>query len=109
MPAPSVHNDTTMINSPNSFGLGIANSSSCGESHSTGDESGTFFDRRRGNESGGKAERRQFGSSHDGLTENGRELALAIDQYKLAHHRRYITCDEMLAVLSTLGYRKCDE
>lgn len=49
-------------------------------------------------------ERRQFGSSHVGLSSEGRELASAIDAYKLQHHRRYITCDEMLVVLNSLGY-----
>ena len=65
-----------------------------------------FVDRRR--ERSGKAggERRQFGSSHEGLSEAGRELAFAIDQYKLQHHRRYITCDEMLYVITNLGYSK---
>jgi hypothetical protein len=51
-------------------------------------------------------ERRQFGSSHAGLSAEGRELAAAIDAYKLQHHRRYITCDEMLVVLGSLGYRQ---
>lgn len=52
------------------------------------------------------SERRQFGSSHAGLSDAGRELALAIDRYKVQHHRRYLTCDEMLSVLADLGYRK---
>lgn len=67
---------------------------------------GTFVDRRRQGRSQGTAERRQFGSSHEGLSDAGRELALAIDQYKLQHHRRYITCDEMLLVITRLGYSK---
>ncbi len=41
-----------------------------------------------------------------GLSDEGRELALAIDQYKVQHHRRYLTCDEMLSVLTDLGYEK---
>lgn len=53
-----------------------------------------------------RQERRQFGSSHSGLSANGRELAAAIDAYKIQHHRRYITCDEMLVVLQSLGYDK---
>ncbi|MEL6105712.1 MAG: hypothetical protein AAFU85_06745 [Planctomycetota bacterium] len=65
-----------------------------------------FIDRRREDNSGGASERRQFGSSHEGLTPEGRELALAIDQYKLQHHRRYITCDEMMLVIRSLGYSK---
>ena len=67
---------------------------------------GPFVDRRQQGGSKGAGERRQFGSSHDGLSEAGRELALAIDQYKLQHHRRYITCDEMLHVITSLGYSK---
>jgi hypothetical protein len=67
-----------------------------------------FVDRRQippdGNHN--PAERRQFGSSHAGLSDDGRELALAIDKYKLQNHRRYLTCDEMLKVLTDLGYSK---
>ncbi len=69
---------------------------------------GDFVDRRQpaldGNHN--PAERRQFGSSHTGLSDEGRELALAIDQYKVQHHRRYLTCDEMLSVICDLGYSK---
>lgn len=76
-----------------------------GTSPSTGNPQ-PFVDRRRSGGSRTQGERRQFGSSHEGLSEAGRELALAIDQYKLQRHRRYITCDEMLLVLSQLGYAK---
>ncbi|WP_345323442.1 MULTISPECIES: hypothetical protein [Novipirellula] len=65
-----------------------------------------FVDRRAKDASKPRGERRQFGSSHSGLSEEGRQLAVAIDQYKLEHHRRYITCDEMLMVIGTLGYSK---
>jgi hypothetical protein len=51
-------------------------------------------------------ERRQFGNSHTELTPEARELADAIDQYKLRHRRRFITCDEMLEVIQELGYRR---
>jgi hypothetical protein len=54
----------------------------------------------------GAAERRQFGSSHAELSPAAREIALAIDQYKLAACRRYITCEEILAVITQLGYRR---
>jgi hypothetical protein len=40
------------------------------------------------------------------LSEDGCELAAAIDRYKMQHHRRYITCDEMLIVMRELGYSK---
>ena len=67
----------------------------------------SFFDRRNlAEDKTNRPERRQFGSSHSGLSEAGRELALAIDEYKIQHHRRYLTCDEMLTVLSALGYSK---
>ena len=59
-----------------------------------------------GSRGGQGAERRQFGSSHAGLSAAGRELAAAIDQYKLKFRRRYITCDEMLLVLGELGYQR---
>jgi hypothetical protein len=51
-------------------------------------------------------ERRQFSNSHDGLSPEARELALAIDHYKLAHRRRFITYEEMLNVMKSLGYQK---
>lgn len=66
-----------------------------------------FFDRRSeagsGNASG---ERRQFGNSHYGLSPDARELAEAIDSYKIRHRRRYITFEEMLQVIQDLGYQK---
>lgn len=51
-------------------------------------------------------ERRQFSNSHEGLTPNARELAVAIDEYKLRHRRRFITFEEMLSVIESLGYTK---
>jgi len=51
-------------------------------------------------------ERRQFTNSHEDLTPDARELAQAIDSYKLVHRRRFITYEEMLAVVKSLGYRK---
>lgn len=51
-------------------------------------------------------ERRQFTNSHDGLSPPARELATAIDEYKLRHRRRFITYEEMLAVMQSLGYHK---
>lgn len=69
---------------------------------------GTFFDRRH-SESEASApgrERRQFANSHDDLSPPARELANAIDQYKLLHRRRFITYEEMLGVISELGYAK---
>ncbi len=70
--------------------------------------SGGFVERRTTpvTDTDSRGERRQFGSSHLGLSDQGRELALAIDQYKLQNHRRYLTCDEMLRVLADLGYEQ---
>jgi hypothetical protein len=51
-------------------------------------------------------ERRQFANSHDDLSPDAGELARAIDQYKLLHRRRFITFEEMLAVIKSLGYRR---
>jgi hypothetical protein len=51
-------------------------------------------------------ERRQFANSYDELSPEASELARAIDGYKLHHRRRFITYDEMLAVIKSLGYRK---
>lgn len=68
-----------------------------------------FVDRR--NYEGGaiaqpSRERRQFTNSHDELSPEARELARAIDEYKLLHRRRFITYEEMLGVVKELGYRK---
>ncbi len=51
-------------------------------------------------------ERRQFANSHEELSPEAKELALAIDGYKLSHRRRFITYEEMLSVVKTLGYHK---
>lgn len=51
-------------------------------------------------------ERRQFADSHDELSPEARELAVAIDTYKLAHRRRFITYEEMLGVVKSLGYHR---
>lgn len=69
---------------------------------------GTFFDRRHPESevaSPGR-ERRQFANSHEDLSPAARELATAIDRYKLVHRRRFITYEEMLGVISELGYTK---
>ncbi len=52
------------------------------------------------------AERRQFANSHEELSPDARELAGAIDGYKLRHRRRFITYEEMLGVIQSLGYQK---
>ena len=67
-----------------------------------------FLDRRRTQpegESPGR-ERRQFGNGYEELSPLARELAEAIDEYKLVHRRRFITCEELLLVIESIGYRK---
>ena len=64
---------------------------------------------RRSHASGEHApgsERRQFTNSHDELSPEARDLANAIDQYKIRHRRRFITYEEMLSVMKSLGYNK---
>lgn len=67
-----------------------------------------FVDRRNptsADEAPGR-ERRQFANSHDELSPEAAELARAIDGYKLQHRRRFITFEEMLAVIKSLGYSR---
>jgi hypothetical protein len=54
-------------------------------------------------------ERRQFANSHSDLSVEARQLANAIDRYKLRHRRRYIDYEEILAVIKALGYRQTEE
>lgn len=65
-----------------------------------------FVDRRANNGPSSGFERRQFGNSHAELSEEARELATAIDQYKVENRRRYITFEEMHQVIQSLGYHK---
>ncbi len=51
-------------------------------------------------------ERRQFTNRHEELSPEARELAQAIDGYKMRHRRRFINSEEMLAVIRSLGYHK---
>jgi hypothetical protein len=67
-----------------------------------------FVERRsqRGNDPSPACERRQFANSHGELSPEAAALANAIDQYKLLHRRRFITFEEMLAVIKSLGYHR---
>jgi hypothetical protein len=51
-------------------------------------------------------ERRQFSNSYEELSPDARELALAIDGYKMRHRRRFITYEEILAIVCSLGYHR---
>jgi len=67
-----------------------------------------FVDRRQ-EPSGGWAagsERRQFGNTYNSERTEVNELAIAIDQYKLRHRRRFITFEELFDVIASLGYHK---
>jgi hypothetical protein len=71
------------------------------------DEEHSLADRRqRSRSSQDGMERRQFGSNYSELTPAGAEFGKAIDSYKVAHRRRYVTYDEILLVLETLGYER---
>ena len=54
----------------------------------------------------GAERRNQFGNCYDGLSPDAQQLAEAIDQYKLQNRRRFITYEEMLSVVKSLGYHK---
>jgi hypothetical protein len=69
-------------------------------------EDDSFVERRAPHEDFRGLERRQFSNSHSELSSAARELALAIDAFKLGHHRRFISFEEMLHVIESLGYRK---
>ena len=68
----------------------------------------TLVDRRNYDSSNTpyEIERRQFANDHESLAPEAKELAHAIDSYNLHHRRRFITYEEMLAVIQSLGYRK---
>ncbi|HEX5446132.1 MAG TPA: hypothetical protein VFW87_20055 [Pirellulales bacterium] len=68
----------------------------------------TFVDRRNSELPLGSPgrERRQFADSYEGLSADAKELGTAIDSYKLAHRRRFITYEEMLSVVKSLGYQR---
>jgi hypothetical protein len=65
-----------------------------------------FVERRQARSGSYAGERRQFGNSYNELTPEGRQLAIAIDEYKLNNRRRYITPDEMLQIVKSLGYSR---
>jgi len=67
-----------------------------------------FVDRRNYSrqEEAPTGERRQFTSTHDDLSPEARELAQAIDAYKMHHRRRFVTYEEMMTVIKSLGYHR---
>lgn len=70
-------------------------------------ETAVFVDRRNPDSTEAPVrERRQFTNSHDGLSDDAAELARAIDRYKLHNRRRFVTYEEILAVVKELGYSR---
>lgn len=51
-------------------------------------------------------ERRQFSDGHANLSPEAAELGKAVDQYKLENHRRFVTYEELLNVVKSLGYSR---
>lgn len=69
------------------------------------------FVERRNRGSQGKSnghERRQFTNSHSELSEDAADLGHAIDRYKLRNRRRFINYEEMLQIITSLGYSKTE-
>lgn len=54
----------------------------------------------------GVERRNAFSNAYDGLSPEAQQLAEAIDQYKFQNRRRFITYEEMLVVIKSLGYNK---
>ena len=47
-----------------------------------------------------------FSCPEGGYAQEALELADALEKYKLIHRRRYISFEEILCILHTLGYRR---
>jgi hypothetical protein len=71
-------------------------------------ESESFIDRRGPVQLADQPlfERRQFANSYDELSPDAADLARAIDGYKVQHRRRFVTFEEMLSVIKSLGYTR---
>ncbi len=66
-----------------------------------------FVDRRQNRDASKSGlERRQFSDARSESRPEVRELAEAVDQYKLRNRRRFITFDELYDVVASLGYHK---
>ena len=65
-----------------------------------------FTDRRNAPQGPPGVERRQFSDARLDSRPEVRELAEAVDQYKLLHRRRFVTFDELYDVMVSLGYHK---
>lgn len=65
-----------------------------------------FVERRSAQDGPPGVERRQFADQRSDQRPEVRELADAVDQYKLRHRRRFVTFDELYNVITSLGYHK---
>jgi hypothetical protein len=73
------------------------------------EQPGAFFVERRQRDFGAApsgAERRQFRDGDRSARPEVSELANAVDDYKIAHHRRFITFEELFDVMTSIGYHK---
>lgn len=66
-----------------------------------------FVDRRRNSASPAPVrERRQFANDYGNLSPAAAELGQAVDEYKVRNRRRFITYEELLEVVTSLGYHR---
>jgi len=67
-----------------------------------------FMDRRQRDDGASTTgpERRQFRDGNRSSRPEVAELADAVDDYKVAHRRRFITFEELFDVMASLGYHK---
>ena len=67
-----------------------------------------FVDRRQRDHGAGSvgSERRQFRDGNRSDRAEVAELANAIDDYKVANRRRFITFEELFDVMASLGYNR---
>ena len=49
---------------------------------------------------------RHYNAGGDRFAQEAEELCAALEQYKLIHRRRYISFEEMLALMHSLGYKR---
>ena len=71
------------------------------------DWSERFFERRSARGEGPRgSERRQFADSHSELPPEAAEFARAVDAYKLANRRKFVTLAELFEIFRQLGYHK---
>lgn len=72
----------------------------------TAAQSPDFVERRKQETKSEGFERRQFRDGNRSSRPEVAEFAEAIDQYKITHHRRFITFEELYDVMVSLGYHK---